>query len=208
MLLLAEVWSSVFLHDTLPLVSPHPLLQSLGVYTVLQAILILQPTTTPAAKAEGQRAHFLLHLLSFSLFVSGTTIIEVNKRVNRLPHFHSAHAYLGVATVALLGLQYLFGFTIWAVPRVWGGEARAKAMWKYHRWVGYLALTTLLVTVAAAAETDYSKSVLRLRLWTVLVAEALIVVGVFPRVHLRKLGLQTSGLGVRQWVPIAGEARR
>lgn len=94
------------------------------------------------------------------------------------------------------------------MPRVWGGEARAKSMWKYHRWVGYLALTTLLLTVAAAAETDYSKTVLRLRLWTVLVAEGLIVVGVFPRVHLRKLGLQAGGLGMRRWVPIAGEAPR
>jgi hypothetical protein len=31
--------------------------------------------------------------------------------------------------------------------------------------------------------------VLKLRLWGVLLAEALIVAGVFPRVHLRKLGV-------------------
>jgi cytochrome b-561 len=131
-LLLAVIWSAVFTHPTLPLVSPHPLLQSLGIFTVLQAILLLQPTTTPRAKAQGQRAHFLLHLLSFSLFIAGTTIIEVNKHANNMAHFHSAHAYLGVTTVALLVVQYLFGFTIWAVPVVWGGEEAAKGMWKYR----------------------------------------------------------------------------
>lgn len=59
-LLLAIIWASVFSNPTLPLVSPHPLLQSLGVYTVLQAILILQPTNTPHTKFLGQRAHFFM----------------------------------------------------------------------------------------------------------------------------------------------------
>ncbi|AEO71407.1 uncharacterized protein THITE_2123726 [Thermothielavioides terrestris NRRL 8126] len=189
-LLLAILWSAVFTHPTLPLVSPHPLLQSLGVFTVLQAILILQPTHTPASKLAGQRAHALLHLLSFSLFAAGTTIIETNKQVHGLPHFHSPHAYLGTAAAALLLAQYAFGLTIWAAPRLYGGEARARALWKYHRAVGYAALVLLLATVAAAVETDYVRAELRLRLWAVLLAEGLIVVGVFPRVHLRKLGLR------------------
>lgn len=60
LLLLAVIWTSVLKHQTHALVTPHPLLQSLGVFTVLQAILILQPTTTPAAKLLGQRDHFFL----------------------------------------------------------------------------------------------------------------------------------------------------
>jgi hypothetical protein len=59
-------------------------------------------------------------------------VIEANKHVNHLPHFHSAHAYLGVITFALLIVQYLFGFTILLVPRVWGGVDKAKAKWKYR----------------------------------------------------------------------------
>ncbi|KAL2129408.1 hypothetical protein VTI74DRAFT_7836 [Chaetomium olivicolor] len=188
-LLLSTILYSILTHPTLPLVTPHPILQSLGLFTVLQAILLLQPTTTPETKLPAQRGHFALHLLSFSLFAAGTTVIETNKRVNRMPHFHSPHAYLGVATVALLVLQYLFGLTIWAVPRVWGGDARARSMWKYHRWAGYGVLGMLLGTVVAAVETDYVRDVLRVRLWVVLVAEGLIVAGVVPRVHLRKLGI-------------------
>lgn len=58
--LVGVIWSSVLTHQTHSLVSPHPLLQSLGVYTVIQAILILQPTTTPSAKLLGQRVHAFL----------------------------------------------------------------------------------------------------------------------------------------------------
>lgn len=191
-LLVGVIWSSVLTHQTHALVSPHPLLQSLGVYTVLQAILILQPTTTPSTKFLGQRAHFFMHLLSLSLFIAGTTIIQVNKQRNKLPHLHSAHAYLGIGTLLFLLAQYAFGFTMWATPAVWGGEEAAKALWKYHRWTGYAALLLLLATVAAAVETDYNKSVMKVPMWGVVLGEVLIVVGVFPRVHLRKLGLRTG----------------
>ncbi|KAL2015970.1 hypothetical protein VTK56DRAFT_4483 [Thermocarpiscus australiensis] len=189
-LLVAVIWAGVFAHPLLPLVSPHPLLQSLGVFTVLQAVLLLQPTTTPETKARGRRGHAALHALSLLLFLAGTTLIETNKSVNRMPHLHSAHAYLGLTTATLLLLQYLFGLTIWAVPAVWGGVDRAKALWKYHRWAGYAVLLLLLATVASATATDYNRAVLGIRLWSVLLAEVLIVAGVFPRVHLRKLGIQ------------------
>ena len=96
-------------------------------------------------------------------------------------------------TLTFLLLQYAFGFTIWAVPSLWGGESRAKAAWKYHRMAGYAALALLLGTVAAAVETDYVKGELRVRLWGVLLAEGLVVAGTVPRVHLRKLGFVRGG---------------
>ncbi|KAK3899938.1 cytochrome b ascorbate-dependent protein 3 [Staphylotrichum tortipilum] len=188
-LLLLTLLPPILTHGPLlPLLTPHPVLQSLGVFTTLQSVLILQPTTTPLAKTRGQRAHFGLHLVSLALFAAGTTLIQVNKHVNHLAHFHSAHAYLGVATLALLTLQYAFGLTIWAIPSLWGGEARAKALWKYHRRVGYGVVGLLLVTVAAAVKTDYNRDVWGVRLWAVLLAEGLVVVGLVPRVHLGKLG--------------------
>jgi hypothetical protein len=76
---------------------------------------------------------------------------------------------------------------------VWGGEDAAKGLWKYHRWTGYVALVLLLATVAAAVETDYNKGVMKVPMWGVVLGEVLIVVGVFPRVHLRKLGLRREG---------------
>lgn len=109
-----------------------------------------------------------------------------------MAHFHSLHAYLGVTTATLLFVQYLFGVSIWLVPAIWGGLDKAKQLWKYHRYFGYGVLVLLLATVASAAETDYNKKVLGIKLWSVLVAEVLIVAGVFPRVQLSKFGIQRS----------------
>ncbi|KAJ4416829.1 hypothetical protein N0V85_002111 [Neurospora sp. IMI 360204] len=191
-LLLLTTWSAVFLHKLGALISPHPLLQSLGTFLLIQAILILQPTSTPDAKRLGQRIHASLHLLSFLSFVSGITIIETNKHVNHLAHLHSLHAYLGVITATLLLAQYVFGICIWAVPAVFGGEEKAKSLWKYHRCAGYVLLVLVLATVGAAADTDYSKGVLKIKGWTFGLGIALVVLGVFPRVQLRKLGINTA----------------
>jgi hypothetical protein len=67
--------------------------------------------------------------------------------------------------------------------------------------VGYIALVLLLVTVALATRTDYNKGVLDIKLWAVLLSEALIVAGVFPRIHLSKMGFNTDVLHL----PAAGQ---
>lgn len=154
-----------------------------------QAILVLQPTWTAGEKAQGARAHASLNLLSFLLFVSGVAVIEANKaRQGPGSHFHSAHGYLGVATGFVLLAQYLFGFLIWGVPGVFGGVEKAKALWRYHRISGYLLYPLVLATVVSAVYTDFNVNVLDIKLWEVSVAVALIVIGVYPRLHPRKLG--------------------
>jgi cytochrome b-561 len=182
----------VFTNPLLPLFSPHPLLQSLGVFTLVQAILVLQPTNTSETKVLGARAHASLNLLSFLIFVSGVTIIETNKEKSGSPHFHSAHGYLGVITAAVLLIQYIFGFLIWGVPRVFGGVDNAKALWKYHRWSGYVLLLLILVTVVSAVDTTYNHNVLDIKLWAMLVSVILIVVGIYPRIQLTKLGIHRA----------------
>lgn len=77
---MALVWSAVFEHPPfIPLFSPHPLLQSVGVLVLAEAILILQPTWTAGEKVIGARAHASLNLLSFAIFTAGVLIIEANK---------------------------------------------------------------------------------------------------------------------------------
>ena len=103
-------------------------------------------------------------------------------------HFHSVHGYLGVLTSVVLLVQYVFGFLMWGVPSVFGGIDNAKALWKYHRISGYLLFLLILATVISAVWTDFNVNVLKIRLWAVVVAIALIVFGVYPRLHPRKLG--------------------
>ncbi|KUI58763.1 Cytochrome b ascorbate-dependent protein 3 [Cytospora mali] len=191
-LLVALAWTAIFQNKPfIPLFSPHPLLQSAGVLVLTEAILILQPTWTAAEKVVGARAHAALNLLSFALFAAGVLIIESNK-IKQGPgsHFHSVHGYLGVTTSVVLLVQYVFGFLMWGVPGVFGGVDNAKALWKYHRFSGYLLYLLLLATVISAVYTDFNVNVLNIRLWTIVVAAVLLVVGVYPRLHPRKFGFE------------------
>ena len=81
------------------------------------------------------------------------------------------------------------GITQFYFPNVYGGVEKAKRVYKWHRWSGYLILTLALATVCAATQTDYNKGVLHVRLWAVLVASVITLVGVLPRVRKAKLGL-------------------
>ncbi|KAH6606668.1 cytochrome b-561 [Trichoderma cornu-damae] len=194
-LLVVLVWASVF---TKPLIlfSGHPLAQSFAVLVLVQSVLFLQPTHTFEQKRLGQRVHGLLNLLALFALVAGVTIIEYNKEKSHNAHFHSVHGYLGVITSVVLLLQYLVGFTMWATPRLYGGEDKAKAVWKYHRYSGYFVLLLLLVTINSATQTDYNKNVLKLKLWATLVLSIIVVIGIFPRIQKQKLGFSRPSVSL------------
>jgi cytochrome b-561 len=153
-----------------------------------ESILFLQPTHTAQQKRIGQYAHASLNLLALLFLIAGIVIIEYNKIANNGPHFHSVHAYLGVITSIILAIQYLVGFTMWATPSLYGGEQKAKSIWKYHRYSGYVILVLLLATVCSATQTDYNNNVLKMKLWATLLLSILVLVGVFPRIQKQKLG--------------------
>ncbi|CAL3963250.1 unnamed protein product [Diplocarpon coronariae] len=186
-LLTASVWASVFLHPLI-LFSAHPLLNSAGLLVLTQSILLLQPTHTPAQKRQGTVSHFILNNVALDALVAGLIVIEYNKMSHGGIHFVSAHAILGLVTYILLGIQALVGFTAYYVPQLYGSVENAKSLYKWHRLSGYLVLTLLLATVAAATQTDYNKNVLGIRLWAVIISSALILVGVIPRIKKQKLG--------------------
>lgn len=193
LLLVAVVWAGVFLHPPLlGLVSPHPLLQSSGLLVSTLAVLVLQPTWTPEDKRRGRYAHAALNLLAFCIYASGVGVILANKHqsADPHPHFHSAHGYMGVIAVVLLLAQYAVGVAMWLVPAVFGGEERAKSVWKYHRWSGYVIYLLLLGTVVAATFTPYNETVLGIKTWSVVVAGLLMVVGIYPRISIAKLGIK------------------
>lgn len=75
------------------------------------------------------------------------------------------------------------------MPRLYGGTEKAKALYKWHRLSGYVILTLLLATVAAATQTDFNKTTLDIKLWAVLISAVLILIGVVPRIKKQKLGL-------------------
>jgi len=166
----------------------HPVLQTLFVFFLTMSILVLQPTHTPAQKVVGQKAHAALMLLALLCLSGGVGVIEYNKIANNGLHFHSVHGWLGVIGAALFGLQYVSGVTMLNVPALYGGEAKARSVWKYHRRSGYVLFMGFLTTVAAAGDTDYVKANL-FGIVPPLVLGLGIAIGVYSRVRKEKLGL-------------------
>ncbi|KAF2147316.1 uncharacterized protein K452DRAFT_282321 [Aplosporella prunicola CBS 121167] len=187
-ILVGIVWGSV-LSKPVILFSAHPLLNSAGLLLLTQGALILQPTHTASQKRSGTLTHFIVNDLGLLLLLGGLIVIETNKQLNSLPHLESAHAILGLLTYALLAVQALVGFTQYFTPQLYGGVDRAKRVWKYHRASGYLVFVLALATVASATQTTFNRKVLGIQLWAVLVAAAITLAGVLPRVKKQKLGL-------------------
>jgi hypothetical protein len=186
-ILAAIVWGAIFLND-LMLFSAHPLLNSAGILLLTQAILILQPTHTPTQKRQGTIIHASTNALGLSALLAGLVVIEVNKIRIGHKHFQSPHAILGLVTYIVLVIQAAVGFTQYWVPSLYGGVDNAKKVWKYHRMSGYAAVVLMLATVCAATQTTFNKSTLHIKLWSVIVASLLILVGLIPRIKKQKLG--------------------
>jgi len=193
-LLTAIVWASVFLHP-LSLFSAHPVLNSSGLFILVESILILQPTHTSEQKREGTIIHAVLNSLAADALIAGLVIIEINKFSHGAIHFTSTHGILGLITYILLAIQAFVGFTQYFVPQLYRGVDNAKAVYKWHRLSGYIILVVMLATVAAATETDTGKGFLKLKLWAVLVSAVLVLIGVFPRIKKQKFGLLPKSSG-------------
>ncbi len=188
-LLFALIWASIFLHPPLSLFSAHPLLNSSGVLLLTESILILQPTHTATQKRQGTIAHFVLNNLALDAMVAALIIIEYNKFNHGAVHFDSIHGKLGLTTYTLLFIQALVGSTQYFLPKLYGGENRAKAIYKWHRLSGYVILTMMLATVCAATQTFTGMVTLDIKLWAVLVGAVLILIGIVPRIKKQKFGL-------------------
>ncbi|KAM3534339.1 hypothetical protein MY4038_002437 [Beauveria bassiana] len=183
----------------LTLFSWHPLSQLLGLFLLLQSVLVLQPTRTAGQKRVGQTVHAALNFASSAAFTAGFCAIYLNKERNgaaagaaSVAHFTTLHGALGATLTAMLAGQHVVGLTMWAVPALYGGEARARSVWKLHRASGYVSLLLLLATFGTAAGTGFVRNALKIESWVFYVPMALIAVGVLPRIHTSKLGFSTK----------------
>jgi len=139
----------------------HPTSQSLGIAIMVVAIETLQPTATPQSKTAGLTRHQNLQLAALLLITSGTSAMIINKATHGATHFTTWHAWFGLTAYVWLWLQGILGAaSVWFRGRAFGGEAKAKKAWKWHRISGYLLLGWLMVTVFLAGEySDWARGV-------------------------------------------------
>jgi hypothetical protein len=121
--------------------------------------------------------------------IAGLIIIEMNKASHPETRFTSAHGIMGLITYILIFSQALAGFAQFYVPQqIFGSVDKGKAVYKYHRMSGYFILLMALATICAATQTGFNENVLHIKLWAVIVAGVLVLVGVVPRIKKSKLG--------------------
>jgi membrane protein YdbS with pleckstrin-like domain len=59
-----------------------------------------------------------------------------------------------------------------------------------YRVAGYILQVYMLAVIAAATQTSYNQNVLHIKLWAVIVAAILVLMGVIPRIKKHKFGFQ------------------
>ena len=90
----ASIWALIFskLPRPLPTFGYHPLIQSAALILLTQSILVLQPTSTPAAKKAGLNVHQIINiLLVLPLFTAGASIMWYLHDQPGQKHFISWH---------------------------------------------------------------------------------------------------------------------
>ncbi|KAK6346982.1 hypothetical protein TWF696_007075 [Orbilia brochopaga] len=189
LVLTAVIWTSV-LSLKITLFSLHPILNSVAVVSLVEAVLLLQPTNTPYQKRTGAIIHSILIVISIVAFVGALTAIVLNKIRIKHTHFDSPHSILGLATYIAVVIQATVGLAQFYTPGVFGSIERAKSIYKYHRIAGYIIHLLLFATLLAATKTDFALGPLRLKTWKIALGIFFIVVGVFPRVRKEKLGFK------------------
>lgn len=126
----------------------HPTFQTLAIALFAFGIITLQPTSQPKTKAAGLARHQLIMLgMAFPIITFGTGSIIHNKNLHEAPHFVSWHGTFGIITYTWIIGQIAIGAgSVWGQGTLFGGGAKAKAVWKYHRASGYVLFFLLLTT--------------------------------------------------------------
>ncbi|KIM87605.1 hypothetical protein PILCRDRAFT_284994 [Piloderma croceum F 1598] len=170
----------------------HPPLQSLSLCFFTYGILTLQPSSQPQTKKAGLARHQVaMLLLGFPAIAVGTSAMIYNKYAHGAPHFTSWHGIFGLVATIWLVLQIVVGGgSVWYGGIVFGGGAKAKAAYKYHRLSGYILLPWLLITVHLAgawSEWMVGHTAFATSLIAYTIAPAIVLISVYARMRSSKM---------------------
>ncbi|KAF8498360.1 hypothetical protein JB92DRAFT_3084604 [Gautieria morchelliformis] len=151
-LLVVSTWSAILGNNpqSLGYFAYHPPLQSLSIALFAFGILTLQPTSNPKTKKAGLNRHQIIILgFAFPCICAGGLIIIWNKYIHEAPHFTTWHGTFGILAIAWMFIQIGLGAgSVWFDGAAFGGGAKARSVWKYHRLSGYMLFPFFLMTAA------------------------------------------------------------
>ncbi|KAK7693294.1 hypothetical protein QCA50_002861 [Cerrena zonata] len=170
----------------------HPLLMSLGIVLFSYGILTLQPTSRPKTKASGLVRHQLaMFVLGYPAVLLAFGAIWYNKYRGGHSHFTTWHGLFGIISISLSILQVGLGAgSVWFDGKLFGGNPRAKLVWKYHRALGYINFPLYIFTAylgGAWSNWTALHSVFVVRLFAYWIAPFVLIGALFSRMRLSKM---------------------
>lgn len=97
--------------------------------------------------------HAALHFFALLFAAIGLYVVFENHAVKNIVHLYSLHSWMGIATIALMALQYIVGFITYLVPGL-SLDIRVTIM-PLHRFFGLtifcLAASTCLLGLTEKA---------------------------------------------------------
>ncbi|XP_008787976.1 probable ascorbate-specific transmembrane electron transporter 1 [Phoenix dactylifera] len=94
----------------------HPLVMTLGFILVIGEGIMAYKTVR-AVRPVQKCVHLLLHLVALTLGIFGVYVAFKYHRESLIPDMYTLHSWLGMCTICLFGLQWLFGFLFFWYPQ-------------------------------------------------------------------------------------------
>nr|AIY34644.1 hypothetical protein [Polyporus umbellatus] len=155
-------------------------------------ILTLQPSSQAKTKAAGLTRHQLaMMILGVPAITLGTLAIIRNKSMHGNPHFTTWHGSIGIISVSWMVVQVVLGGgSVWFNGRLFGGNPKAKSVWKYHRLSGYIVFPLFLLTAylgGAWSSWTTGRSPFDVRLLAYTISPIVLFAAILVRVRTSKM---------------------
>ncbi|KAG8377321.1 hypothetical protein BUALT_Bualt08G0021100 [Buddleja alternifolia] len=122
----------------------HPLLMLLG-FVLISGEATMTYKTVPSIRKRQKLFHLLLHLIALIAGIIGIYAVFKFHNELRIPNMYSLHSWLGMSTICLFGLQWLFSFFSFWYPR-----AQPSARARLAPWHAVLGMVIFFMAILSA----------------------------------------------------------
>ncbi|ONI31886.1 hypothetical protein PRUPE_1G336700 [Prunus persica] len=150
---LVLIWLLHFRHGlalnsfiTEKILNVHTLLMVIG-FILIGGEAIMAYKTVPGKRNTQKMVHLILHFLALVAIILGIYAAFKFNHESGIPNLLTLHSWLGIITISLFGLQWLFAFFAYVFP---GAESSARGnLVPWHTFVGMVIFLLAVCTAEA-----------------------------------------------------------
>ncbi|KAH6829906.1 hypothetical protein C2S53_012589 [Perilla frutescens var. hirtella] len=122
----------------------HPLLMVIG-FILISGEAIMAYKTVPATKKRQKQFHMILQMIALVAGILGIYVVFNYHTHSGIMHMYTLHSWLGIATISLFALHWLFSFFTFWYP---GAQQSTKA--RLAPWHGVVGSIIFLMSILSA----------------------------------------------------------